>query len=428
MDITYSASRKPMHTMKPHAGINEVDHEAIAQIEGVDIKSLQREIEAAERHHQRIAQGLVHLPDGRVQVTEEMDLLHGIAHMEKTTRRMTSSNGPAIKRVNAPLAEDRLRYVLTPLGEAIWMMCRTMVPLIEQLYPGSRRPARLARNQNTSVGVRPTFNPHITVALHACQIALPILSLCSKVSPDLSQKSTRDAMEHLLHSVRRICRSRRFKYRANNYERNARERFRDACKYIAGLLSENSRLLFSRVDIYFLPDHKEWADSAAAEQCIRRFLRALSESRIVPDVKGWVARFENGFRRGIHLHVLVVMDGHKHREAASWSEVLGKTWVSKYSQGRGSYFNCHARKDWYKFNGLGLVHVRDKAKLIGVREALRYMTKPEFHIATGYARNFRRGLMPHSKATKKRGAPRKAEHGMSLVDQILCDPQAGVAG
>lgn len=411
----------PMHSVQTCEGMNDAYYEEAALVEGVDIERLQREIEAAERHHQRIAHGLVHLPDGVVQVTEEMDLLHEIEHMEKTAKRMASENGPVIKRVKAPFTRDRFNYILTPLGEAIWTMCRVTVPLIEQMYPACRKPVRLAREQDTPEGMRPELNPYITVALHACQIALPVLRWCAGKYPDLSQANVRRAMEHLLRSVRRICRSRSFKYRENNYRRNAKERFEESCAYMAALFAENARLLILRVDLYFLPDHKEWADTAAAGRSIRGFLRALREGRVVPDVKGWAVRLENGFRRGIHMHVLVAMDGHKHREAVSWSQVLGDTWVNKYSDSKGSYFNCYVRKDFYKFNGLGLVHIRDMAKLMGLREALRYMTKADFHIATGFVKSFRKGVIRNSQKTAKRGAPRKAEHGMTWVERILGD-------
>jgi hypothetical protein len=422
VNVSSNARHKLTHAVQPEADSVDIDHEAITLIEGVDTERLQREFEAAERHHQRIAQGLVHLPNGAVQVTEDMDLLHGIEHMEKTVKRITTTHGPAIKRVKSPFTDDGMAYVLTPLGEAIWKMCCNTVPLIEQMYPACRKPAPHTPEHDVPEGVRPTFNPRLTVALDACQEAMPTLMRWSGTVPDLSQKAVRDAMEHLVGSVRSTCRSPRFKYVQTNYERAAQENFKEACNYISALFADNSRLLCCRVDIYFLPDSRVWADIDAAKQCFDRFLRALRESRIAPDVKGFVIRSENGIRRGIHLHVMIAMDGHKHREAASWSQVIGETWVHQYSQGHGTYFNCYTRKDAFRFNGLGLVHVRDWRKLIGIREALRYMTKADFHIATGYKKNFRKGWMPSakkSKTTKKRGAPRKAEHSMQLVEQIL---------
>lgn len=405
-----------------HEGIYDMIHEPSSLVHGSNAGVIHSEIEAAERNYQRLSHGFVHLPDGSVHVSEEMDLLYWIGRMEKTADRICSPEGTVIKRVKIPFTKDRFGYILTPLGKAVWTMCRTAAPLIEQLYPGCRKPARLADEHDVPEGMRPEFNPYITVVLHACQVALQTLRWCDAQAPDLSEKSVRGALDHLLRSIRRICRSRRFKYLESNYQRNAKKCLKASCEYLGSVFAENSKLLILRVDLYFLPDHKEWADTVVAGRCVKRFLRALREGRVVPDMKAWAARGENGFRRGIHLHVLVAMDGHKHRDAAAWSQAIGEAWVEKYSKTNGSYFNCYVRKDWYKFNGLGLVHIRDMAKLMGIREALRYMTKADFHIATGFKRNFWRGIVRRSRDATKRGAPRKSEHGMELVDRILGEP------
>jgi len=407
------------HEANPREAECDVQQAEAAQVEDRDVDSVMREIEAAERQRERLTHGLLHLPDGRVAVSEEMDLLLGVERVERTIDRIVSTSAPATKRVRLALAKDRYGYQLTKLGDAIWAICRNEVPLIEKMYPACRRPARLAPRRREQGGMRPAFNPRITVTLHACQIALRLLRGHAGAVLDPNQHVVRHVLDRLLRTIRRVCRSRRFKYLENNYRRNAQLRFEDGCKYLAGLFAWNSRLLILRVDLYFRPDHEEWADTEAAGRSIGRFLRALREGRVVPDMLGWAARLENGFRRGIHVHLLVAMDGHKHREAASWSKILGEAWVTKFSAGHGTYFNCYARKDWYKLNGLGLVHVSDRAKLLGVREALRYMTKPDFHLATGFVRNFRRGQPPSPKGAVKRGAPRKGDQGASLVDVIL---------
>jgi hypothetical protein len=398
---------------------SNVQHVGAAHVEDWDVDSVMRGIEASERRRERITHGLVHLADGEVAVCEEMDLLLGIRRMESTVDRIVSTNARATKRIKLAFPSDRFGYGLTKLGQDIWSACHTVVPLIEQLYPACRRPARTAHVKIASEGMRPAFNPRITVALHAFQVALPTLRWHGRVTLDVNEAAVRRVLDHLLRSIRRICRSRRFKYLENNYRQNARLRLRDASKYMADLFAHNSRLLILRVDLYFRPVNGEWVDTAVAGRSIKRYMRALREERIVPDVRGWLARLENGFRRGIHVHLLIAMDGHKHREAASWSRVLGDTWVNKFSGGYGAYFNCYTRKGWYRFNGLGLVHISDHAKLLGVREALRYITKPDFQIATGFVRNFRKGLPNRSGGFGKRGAPRKVEYNMSLVGQIL---------
>jgi hypothetical protein len=386
-----------------------------------DLEKVLLEIEAAEKRHERFAHALVHLPDDKVAVTEEMDLLLGIEHMEKTIERIVSSDDPATKQVKAAFGKDEFRYELTKLGDAVWRMCRETVPLVRQMFPDYGVPNRLmpAKEKCVPNGARPMFNPRITVACRACQRALWLLRWHAGSALDTNDPFVRRVLGHVLGTIRRVCRSRRFKYLENNYRQNAKLRFKAACKYMAELFERHSKLLILRIDLYFRPNQKEWADTAAAGRSIRSFMRALRDGRVLPDMAGWAYRIENGFRRGIHVHLLVAMDGHKHREAATWSKAVGAAWVTKYSAGHGSYFNCYIRKDWYKFNGLGLVHISDHAKLLGIREALRYMTKADFHIATGFTKNFRKGQPRYTAGAAKRGAPRNVDHGMQLVSQIL---------
>jgi len=201
--------------------------------------------------------------------------------------------------------------------------------------------------------------------------------------------------------------------------RNEEERMKSCCHYIATRFTQFSCLLIGRVDLYIRPEHREWSNSEEVEHHLRLFLRALGESRIVPDVKAWVCKRENGPDRGIHFHVLYALDGHKHREAASYSKILGEAWVKRVGAKRGSYFNCTVREDEYTYNALGLVRISDRKKLLGIREAIRYMVKGDGYLLTGRQRNLWRGVMGKSWSAVKRGAPRKPEHDMTLVEEIL---------
>ncbi len=389
--------------------------------EDLDVESALREIEAAEKRHERFAHTLVHLPDGKVQVTEERNLLFCVEASEKTIEQIVSSEGPAVRKVKDARARDGFRYEFTKIGVQALVMSRDLPDVIRHMFPDYGVDNRLTPMQEECVPkhMRPIFNPRITVALHASDHASRGLRWCIGIVPDANQPDVRSILSHMLKTIRRVCRSKRFKYLENNHRQNARLRFKGACEYMTELFEQYSKLLILRVDLYFRPNEKEWADTEAAGRSINSFMRALRDGRVVPDMAGWLYRIENGFRRGIHVHLLVAMDGHKHREAATWSQAIGEAWVAKYSAGHGSYFNCYTRKDHYTFNGLGLVHISDHEKLLGLREALRYVTKPDFHITTGFTKNFRKGQPPNSKEVTKRGAPRKAEHDMSLVNKVL---------
>jgi hypothetical protein len=188
---------------------------------------------------------------------------------------------------------------------------------------------------------------------------------------------------------------------------------------MATKFTEHSRLLILRVELYIPPEFKVWAMTGAMDRCVRRFRRALRENRIVPDVIAWILKREFGFRRGMHCHALIAMDGHKHRQAEMYARMIGEAWQHRYSDGFGTYFNCWVRRWQYPLNCLGLVHISDRMMLLGLREAIKYMTKTDCQVQTGYPRNLWKGINRPSKGAAKRGAPRKAQHDLALVNEIL---------
>jgi hypothetical protein len=86
---------------------------------------------------------------------------------------------------------------------------------------------------------------------------------------------------------------------------------------------------------------------------------------------------------------------------------------------KGSYFNCYARKNRYRYNGLGLVHVTDTEKLVGIRIALWYMSKQDsvLKVDDSKVKNFWRSWK--MKGNGNRGAPRKHGNGMDFVTRLL---------
>jgi hypothetical protein len=263
------------------------------------------------------------------------------------------------------------------------------------------------------------FNPYITVMIRACQRAMPVIKAQGGFDLDLSFARVRDRLDWIVRFVRRACRSVRFKRIEANRARLERKDLKSCCQYMAAGFHQYSDLMLLRVDLYIRPTHKTWQDVRIAEKCLRLFLRALAEDRIVPDVKRWICKRECGFDRGIHYHLLVAMDGHKHQSASAFSKMLGEAWVKRCGPLRASYFNCYVRRHLYKYNALGSVHIGDRWMLMGIREAIRYMVKGDGFVMTGNKRNLWKGITQLSWQQPKRGAPRKACNDMSLVNEIL---------
>lgn len=225
--------------------------------------------------------------------------------------------------------------------------------------------------------------------------------------------------------VRLASRSKSFKSEIQYDKQLAKKVFRSARDYLISLFSSHSRLLILRLDLYYRGDARDEALSDSAHATFERFLRTVRRGKVVPDVLGCLFSREVGADRGLHFHVMVIMDGHRQWDTDGHTRKLGERWIKDYAgHGRGAFFNCYARRHEYEYNGLGLVHVSDWRKIMGIRLAIEYMTKSHYLVKPKERgrRNFRRGNI--KPLDVKLGAPRKSGFDLSIVMRILGESEA----
>lgn len=247
-------------------------------------------------------------------------------------------------------------------------------------------------------------------------------------------------IECLFKEIRRALKSRKVVDAIKNHRRMERQNFRSCWDYVRWQLEDKrSRLLILRLDLYYRAFARDWGASIDAQEIHSRFLRALREDRIIKDVIGSISKREVGVDRGVHYHMLVAVDGHRHRDAANLTRMLGEHWIAicgndaDASFPKAAYFNCYTLKDEYEYNCIGLVRQSDKIMMKGLEIAIRYMCKETCHLRPGVVeiqgkdgkaingkigkRNLRKGIVKKRQG-KKRGAPRK----ISKIDSSLSVP------
>ncbi|KZC40406.1 hypothetical protein RHOFW510R12_04005 [Rhodanobacter sp. FW510-R12] len=399
------------------------------------MKEMERQIAEEERNYHIAAKRFLHDGDGNTSISDESECLRWIAKLEHLAKRICGGQGRMIKANRRPRPTWKhvsRAYSLTSLGNAVWQVCCTGIPLIEMASPSSRYRGRhswpaipFAKHedlaQTESMVTR--FNPHIAVMLRACQKAMPAIRHANGMIIDLSNEKVRRRIEWIARFVRRCCRSSWFKRIEANRTKLERKNFLSCCRYMAEGFQQYSRLLVLRVDLYIRPTHHTAEDVRLAEKCLERYLRDLDEGRIVPDVLRRICKRECGFDRGMHYHLLVALDGHKHQNACHLSKLLGEKWLKKCGPLRASYFNCYVRRHHYEYNAIGSVHISDWRMLMGIKEAIKYLAKGDGYVMTGHKRNLMRGTMKQFGSRPKRGAPRRVGHDMILVDAILGNPR-----
>lgn len=312
------------------------------------------------------------------------------------------------KSKQPPLIIDKHGCRLTADAKALWHALRNIDEAPRELCEGRR------------------LSPWLRVGLHLANKWEPRLRDCTSNNGTLDGRlaCVQKAIAHIFKVIRRVRRSKRFRALINNDARNASDNYLSCCEYMLDVLRCHARPLVVRIDLYFEGDAKVFSESKAAAKAYNKFIRSLRGDKIVQDVLAYIGKRENGLERRIHFHLLIVLDGNKHRQAYGLTEELGRYWVDDCvgSPAFASYANCFLRKDEYEYCCIGLLHYADENMLKGLRNALKYLCKEGAHVLVGkgMGRNLRKGQSPQFPADAKRpGAPRKYGNDVAVAERIL---------
>lgn len=225
-------------------------------------------------------------------------------------------------------------------------------------------------------------------------------------------------LERALHWMKYAMQSIKFKRAVRSHDHTTQQNLRSIVKYVIALFNNYSRLLIIRVDLHYPKKYYKSINAKQNRLYLDRFLRALSENRIIPGIAGYISTTEFGYKRGFHQHVFIALNANEHQRDIFLANVIGEYW-EKCTDQQGSYYNCAKNKDKYLHCGIGMVHVSDVDKLKGIRLAIAYMVKGDYYVKTllEKQRTLRKGIIPKIKS--KIGAPRKNPEDTANMCLIL---------
>nr|WP_299379717.1 inovirus-type Gp2 protein [uncultured Halomonas sp.] len=258
----------------------------------------------------------------------------------------------------------------------------------------------------------PIVNSHPYVeAFHtACEeLGLETLEACD---PDEQAVKLNTAVE----MIRGVLHSKAMKRYLRKLDNAKRVRRKGAQKLISGLRDRYSRLEVLRLDLSYRKgkyvDLDNFSEALANVKIDwEMFRRDLVAGVSAPSVVGYLAKLEYGLRSGFHFHVVVLIDGSKHREDITLTKMLGEHWNNQVvSAGEGRYYNCNRHKNDYRYLGIGTLNHYDDAKYSAlVNLVIEYMIKTDYVMAakaSGERTWFRSAHKPFEMAGL-RGRPRK---------------------
>lgn len=328
----------------------------------------------------------------------------------------------AVKRVatseTPPWSEERIgtqiRYVPSRESKQLWHAFRS-VDLAPKAW-----------------GREGEMHPYLNIGMRLARKWEPRLRWFTTTKSDLviTEERPRRMLGHIVRVIRRVCNSKGFLRRIDRLERQQRDNFVACCEYFLSILRAHARPLVLRADLYVEGNAKRAAAEGKVEQAVEKLIRNLRENRIIADVLGYIIRREDAYDRGIHLHLIVIVDGDKHFKSYNLTEKLKMYWIHECvgSPDLASGFNCYLRKDEYRYNAIGHVHYSDENALMGVRNAIGYLTQTDCHflLPKSFGKNMRKGQPPRQQdGGKRRGAPRKFANDVSLAERILLGKGGG---
>lgn len=234
-----------------------------------------------------------------------------------------------------------------------------------------------------------------------------------------TQRFEADIFNDLISLIRKTSISPTFKRQYRNSLTNAKRMKESIDRYVKGLFSVCSRLLVLRVDLTYQPEKDEDGQSippkVTLEQAhadMRRLMRNMRhQPKIFEHIVGYVWRLEWGEAKSYHYHWIFFYDNSEVYQQVHLANCIGEYWVNVITDQRGDFFNCNAKRESYKFRGIGRIHAesldhagrRDNLSNRVIPYLLKRSQDPKIKLGKKF-KLFGKGMVPKK---MKKGRPRK---------------------
>lgn len=165
-----------------------------------------------------------------------------------------------------------------------------------------------------------------------------------------------------------------------------KEKRRTKClkEYLTQLTEHYSRLLFVRVDLHYRLDYQDGDGIYSFAYYMTRFKQHMSNKKgCFEGLEGYAWSLEQGYQGncGLHCHLFLAYNGHKHENDSDLGIAVGEKWMSLI-EGQGHYFNCNDKNyvnqfERLKIRGVGRIYRADKIEVQNAIKTISYLTTKE---------------------------------------------------
>lgn len=319
--------------------------------------------------------------------SEDYDLIEGVKEILKVSKEIQISSDDRIFFIKKNKKGTRQYVGMTELGGRIFKAL------------GMDMSSAL-RNFNDF-----KFHPLISIFINESKDKdVKKFLLLVKSATGLEAMNLIDLFNGFFKSIKEKVNSEYFKKNIANFERNSIENFRNYNSYIAAQFARRSRLLFLRIDLGYIESHVE----ANKHDLKKIYLNLkndwhklhvdLTRKILKNNFLGFVWKIEYGIKKTFHIHVLLIINSSNLRSDVAINKIIGDHWNRVVTKNNGYYFNCNAKKNGYRFCGIGQVHRDDVEMRRHLRERIgTYLTKPDYVLCLKTpdgGRSFGKGNMP----------------------------------
>ena len=380
------------------------------------------DVKSKERFHNLVSSGILEIPEWKPDwgenepsyfLGENKRAVDYLATLQRAVMRVATGTAPAWRETSS---RRNGNFLMSRDSRWLWHSIRGIHTAPE------------------AWGREAELNPYLRLGVRLARKWEPRLRFYTDSRSELliSEDYPRESLTKITKLIRRVCRAKRFRARVSALECQAKTNFISCLEYFLETLRVHARPLVLRGDFYVEAGAKKGAAEGKLKKAIEKFIRNLRENRIIDDVLGYIIKLEGAYGRGVHFHLMVIVDGDKHFQSYNLMEMLKTYWIHECvgSPQLASGFNCYLRKDEYLYNAIGHVHYSDERMLRGVREAIEYLTKTDGHflLPEGLGKSLRKGQAPAPRSCgRRRGAPRKLGNDVSLAERVLLGAEDGVS-
>ena len=142
-----------------------------------------------------------------------------------------------------------------------------------------------------------------------------------------------------------------------------------------------SRLLFVRVDLFYLKDTMHLVTIADLHRHLTKLRDFIGNKRTCfKDRVSYAIAIEQGYEHGYHCHILLIYNGAKRWKDTYLGQAVGEKWET-ITDGLGSYYNCNhpANKRAYEKSGtlgIGMISRHDEQAVENAIRTALYLTDP----------------------------------------------------